>query len=121
MRIADEMMRLAGGIRVKMNSNKVDGSDIAKELSGLVQMARDALTISGDVDVTFDPAHAAYIVTLKRPDHLQRDMCASSRLFDPEADAMPPLHLAAARTMNRLDSVLTREERRRYGRKGILS
>jgi hypothetical protein len=118
---ADEMMRLAGHVRIRMNSDSIDGTEIAKDLSALAQMARNALSIKGDVDVTFDPARACYIMTLKRPDADGGNMCSSSRLFDPDAAAMPPLHLASVRTINRLDMCLTREEKRRDGRKGILS
>jgi hypothetical protein len=117
---AEEMKRVADHIRIRMNNPSLDGAVIAKDMSELVHMARDALSLRGDVDVTFDPERASYIATLKRLDAHGGKLCSSSRLFNPDEAAIPELHIAAVRVLNRLDACLTREERRRDGRKGIL-
>jgi hypothetical protein len=122
MSAVSDMMDLGGTIRVMMNSPKVDGSAIAKRMSELAAMLRDTVRIKGDIDVTFDPANALYVLTLKRPSPAGVGfLCSSCQMFKPDEikGIIPQVHIAIVRHLNRLDGILTREERV-HGRKGIL-
>lgn len=106
------MMALSGEIHVMMNSRKVDGADIAKKLAELADLGRRALAVPGDIDVTFDAARAVYAMTLTRPRPAAAPYNASSLMFAVKPGRKStPAHLEVARTLNRLDAVLTREER----------
>jgi hypothetical protein len=107
------MTALSGEIRVLMNSDKVDGPDIAKRLAELAEMGRDAVGIAGDLDVTFHGDTASYVMTLKRPRPRSADgnLCATLKLLDCDGP-IPPLHYEVVYALNRLDGILTREERR---------
>ena len=111
-RITD-MKNLSGEIRVMLNSHRVDGPDIAKKLVELAQIGRDAVGVTGDLDVTFDAANAIYVMTLKRPHPrvVADKLCASLKLLDPN-EQIPLLHSEVVYALNRLDSILNREERR---------
>jgi hypothetical protein len=117
----DDMMRLGGEIRVMIHNPKIDGSAIAKKLAELTDQVRDAVGIKGDIDVTFDPDRARYVMTLKRPSPLPigRNLCASRYLFDRFEDMkqIPPIHLEVTYTLNNLDGILTREERLHGGKR----
>ncbi len=96
-----------------MNSDKVDGPVIAQRLAELADLGRQAVGVDGDLDVTFHGDSASYVMTLKRPHPKSAgdNLCATLKLL--EADApIPPLHYEVVHALNRLDGILTREERR---------
>lgn len=119
----DDMMRLGGEIRVMIHNTKIDGPEIAKRLAELAALGRDAIGVDGDIDVTFDPTTARYCITLKRPHPRAKAgrLCASRYLFDgsPDMKQIPPVYLEVVRAINKLDGILTREERVN-GRSNIL-
>jgi hypothetical protein len=110
------MIRLGGEISVLMNSATVDGPVIATKLAELAEIGREAVSIRGNLDVTFDGEHASYVITLKRPSpkHGSDNLCASLKLLETHDgfSVLPPLHYHIVYALNRLDSILTREERR---------
>jgi hypothetical protein len=114
-RITD-MTRLSGEIRVLIHSERVDGPVIAAKLAELAEIGREAVAIRGDIDVTFDAETASYVITLKRPPagSTNGNLCASLKLLETHEGftAIPPLHYEVVYALNRLDSILTREERR---------
>ena len=86
-------------------------------MAELADLGREAVGIRGNVDVTFDPERATYVITLKRRPLGMCELNASMKMFTELPGQMrTPVHLEVVYCLNNLDGCLTREERRNAGR-----